>query len=156
MKNLGKDLSQIVLKLAENVNVSDFNLNVQMLNVAWAMDGKRSLGDVAREDHYDLKDLTKKVDHLLALGVLEVNKSSQSTIDQEFIKFLTAQLSKELGPVSDILIADAAKALGHPMTHFPVHELPSLINLLSQEFRGQDDAVAFKRTMETMIKKKNY
>ena len=156
MKNLGKDLSQTVLKLADHVNLSEYNLDVKMLNVAWAMDGKRSLHVIAQEDHYDPKDLIEKVSYLLELGVIEMNKSSHSIIDREFIDFLTGQLSKSLGPVADILIADTAKSLGHPMSNFPVHKLVPLIDLLAQEISGQEETIVFKRVMASMAKKKNY
>ncbi len=156
MKNFGEDLSQVVFKLADHVSLSDYKLDVKMLNVAWAMDGKRSLDVVAHEDHYELEPLLEQVGRLLELGVIEVNKNSHSIIDQEFVDFLKGQLSKRLGPVANILIADAAKDLGHSMSSFPIHKLGRLIDLLAQEIRGQEDNIAFKRMMAGMAQKKNY
>ncbi len=156
MKNFGEDLSRVVFKLADHVNLSEYKFDVEMLNVAWAMDGKRSLDVVAQEDHYELEPLLEKVGLLLEMGVIEVKENSHSIVDQEFVDFLSGQLSKRLGPVSNILIADAAKELGHSMTNFPVHKLRHLIHLLAQEIHGKEDKIAFKLMMGRMTEKKNY
>ncbi len=156
MKSVKEDLSQVVFKRSEKANLSDHKLDVTLQNVVWAMDGKRSLDVIAREDHYDLEDLSEKANQLLMLGVIEPHKSSHATIDQTFVHFLSRQLSKSIGPVTSILISDTAEALGHPLTMFPVNKLPHLIDLLSQEIQGNEDKAAFKQAMSRMAKEKNY
>jgi hypothetical protein len=156
VQKLGDDLSKVVFKRADQVNLSDYNLDLMILNIAWAMDGKRSLDVIAQEDHYDLKDLIEKATQLLELGVIEVNQSNQSVIDQEFVDLLAGQLSKYLGPISNVLITDTAKNLGCPLSHFPTHKLEHFIDLLAEKIQRQADKVAFRRVMEAMVKKKNY
>ncbi len=156
MQNSRDDLSQVVFKRLDHINLSEHKLEIEMLNVAWAMDGNRSLDVIAREDHYDLKDLTKKVVYLLDKGLIRVSKGSQSIIDQEFIDLLNNQLSKSLGPVAAMLITDTARDIGNPITNFPADKLESLIDLLTQEIPVQEDAIAFKRVMAAMVKEKNY
>ncbi len=156
MNDVKEDLSQVVFKRSEHANLSGHKLDVTLQNVVWAIDGKRSLDDIAREDHYDLEDLAEKANQLLTLGVIEPHKSSHATLDQAFVSFLSRQLSKSIGPVTDILISDTAEALGHPLTMFPVNKLSHFIDLLSQEIQGHEDRAAFKRTMSIMAKEKNY
>jgi hypothetical protein len=156
VQNLGDDLSKVVFKRVEHVNPSDYNLDLVILNIAWAMDGKRPLSVIAQEDHYDLKDLLEKATQLLELGVIEVSQSDQSVIDQEFVDILAGQLSKYLGPISTILIADTAKGLGYPLSHFPTHKLKHFIDLLAEKIQRQADKVAFRHVMEAMVQKKNY
>ena len=156
MESRSGDYSHTVFKLTARANLTDYDLDVSLLNVAWAMDGKRSLSVVAEEDRYDLEDLIRKVQRLLALGVIEVSQGTRASVDRGFIDFLCGQLSKSLGPIADFLIADTANDLGHPVTDFPVHKLTALINLLAQEIGRQEDAIAFKNAMAAMMQKKKY
>ncbi len=156
MKDLKEDFAQVVFKLSEHVNLSDHHLDLTLQNVAWAMDGKRSLDVIAREDRYNLEDLIEKANHLMELGIIEAHQTSQAIIDQEFILMLSKQLSKSLGPVTDILIADTAKSLGHPLTNFPSHKLAHFVDLLSQEIQGHEELTDFKQTISEMAKAKNY
>jgi len=156
MKNTRDDLSQTVFKRIDQTDVSDHNLDVGMKNVLWAIDGQKSLGTIAKEDRYDLNDLTQKTRELLQLGLIQVARASDTSIDREFVDFLTDQLSYHLGPVSAMIIDEVAKGIGNPILDFPLHNLRRLIDKLAMEIQGEEDTRIFKSKMETEAKRKKY
>lgn len=151
MGTTGKELYDLVFKRSENADLSKVAGDIEFSNVFWAVDGARSIGAIAVEDHYDLADLHSKMQHLVRLGLIESTANKVEIVSWEFLQLLSARLSKEVGPMADILIEDGAQTLGYHSTTLPTYKLQELINLLSKEIGDVEKASIFSKEMMAQI-----
>lgn len=122
-------------------------LDISLLNILWAMDGQRSVADIAQEDAYDLQELAEKVQGLIDMSLIEVISGADKIVDARIMEMIYKQLADYTGPVAEILVANCAKALGYPPTAFPARLLKNLLELLSQELHEEKDATEFKSSI---------
>lgn len=139
-----QELSEMIFKKSETINISDLSLDIKMLNIYWAMDGSRDLKTVARDDAYDLEELAANVQNLLRMGALEVNQAIPGFIDKKTLDILTQNLSRAIGPMADIIVEDTISDMGYSLSTFPNHKLEQLINQLALEIRDVEGSENFK------------
>lgn len=146
-----KEQYDLVFKRTENADPSIIADDIEFLNVFWAVDGARSITAIAAEDRYDLADLHGKMQHLVRIGLIESTVNKVQIVSWEFLQLLSARLSKEVGPMADILIDDGAESLGYHSTQLPAYKLQELINLLSKEIGAAEKADVFRKDLMALI-----
>lgn len=147
-----QELSEMVFRKSENVNISDLSLDIKMQNIYWAMDGSRDLKTVAREDAYDLEELTANVQNLLKMGLLETSQVMPGVVDKETLDMLTQNFSRAIGPMADIIVEDTISDMGYSLSSLPNQKLEQLINQLALEIRDVEGSENFKSSMSHLIK----
>ena len=129
----------------------DDRLGISLLNILWAMDGKRSVSDIAKEDAYDLQELTEKVQGLLAMGLIEASSAANKILDARIMDMIFKQMAHYTGPVAEILVHNCSKSLGHHPSTFPSHLLEEFLQLLSEEIQDEKEAEAFKQSIRDAL-----
>lgn len=152
MGTTDKEQYDMVFKRSENADSSQVTKDIQLSNVLWAVDGARSIGAIAAEDHYDLEELHEKMMHLVRLGIIELTANKVQIVSWEFMQYLSERLSKEVGPMADILIEDTTESLGYHSTQLPTYKLQELVNLLSMEIEDVENASIFRKDMMALMR----
>ena len=148
-----KDITQMVFQQSrDGLLKNGSQLDISLLNILWAMDGQRSVADIAKEDAYDLNDLAAKVQGLLDMSLIEAATGANKILDAKTVDTIYKQMAHYAGPVAEILVENCANALGHPPSAFPVHQLEKLLNLLSQDLQDEKEAEAFKQSVLNVLK----
>lgn len=144
-----KEISNMTFRCAPGRDWSSFKDNLQMFNIIAAMDGRRSVSSIAREDFYDVDFLAEKVNELVQQGILESvhGGTSASVIKLETIKYLQTELAKHVGPVAGILLKNTAAKMGHDINNFPVERVGELLDHISGSIPNQGKAAKFKRSI---------
>jgi DNA-binding transcriptional regulator GbsR (MarR family) len=150
------NLSRMVFRRVITDRLGEFSLDGQMLSVLMQIDGNLSVGDVARRTGLNMAAMRAVLSKLLKLNLIEAAGEAFSAIDQEFLSFLNARLSRAIGPIAEVLIDDAIVDLGHNRSRFPTHQAAELVDLLSRSIQREDKKMAFKQSMVKKIKEKGY
>lgn len=133
MKLSDKEWSEMVFRHSENADLTQTPVDLEASNVFWAIDGERSLGDIASEGNYIFSRLLEVVQRLVSRDLVEASSTKSRVVSKELMTYVSDRLSKEIGPMSDILIAETAEELGYEVSYFPTFKLPELVNRLALE-----------------------
>jgi hypothetical protein len=150
------DFYDVIFKCADNKNPSDYSSDIKLLNVVWSMDGIRTLGQIARDGRYDLKELSQIALKLLDMGLIVIHTELNKYLDPRYFELIGLHLSREVGPIADILIEDKVKEMGHSRYSFPVKDLDLLIDKILEEIRVIDSNVTFESTIALKHRIKNH
>lgn len=144
-----KEISNMTFKCVQGIDLSGFKDNLQMFNIIAAMDGRRSVSTIAREDFYEVEFLAEKVNELVQQGFLESVHGgvNASVIKLETLKYLQAELTEHVGPVAGILLKNTAAKMGHDINNFPVERVGELLDHISGSIPNQKKAAKFKRSI---------
>lgn len=156
MDILSGNISSIIFRQVIKDDLGDFSLDSQILRVFLAFDGKKTLDKVAEENKIDMGDMREIIYRLVALELIEAANKEKLTLDKEFYNFLTAQLSRAIGPIAQVLIEEVIGELGYSATHFPSSQAAELVDLLAREIQRDEKRGAFKLNMVNKIKQKGY
>lgn len=156
---------------------ANYSLDLHTLNILWAMDGKRTIGTIALEDHYDLKELTQKVKILLETGLIVESQGADhmpldeknsddpneanaqingEIVDKEFVDYLLSQLSQIIGPFASIVIEDAEKKTGFSLSACPVQKIKHLVHAIIRQISSEDSVYAFQEAILNKLHAKKY
>ncbi len=142
-----EQISRMTFKRSPNKNVADFSLDIKLLNVAWAMDGTRDLATVACEDGYNLEDLSKQVQKLLDMGVIQLAETANALVSKELLDNVIQEFAQAVGPMADVIIEDAVDKMGHSLNALPRHKFRQLVNQLVNEIPDSRSQEKFKKGM---------
>lgn len=146
------DIPNMIFKLASGKNISAFKNNLQVFNIIVAMDGKRSVSAIAKENFYEVADLADKVKLLIDQGILvpvggsgdgDGGMHQAPAVDPTVFENVQTELTKYLGPVAGMLIKDAAKKMGHDIENFPPAKFGALLDTLATFIPNQAKASEF-------------
>lgn len=147
------DWSNMLYEKASTTNPG--NLDLGLKNVYWAIDGIRTVGEIAKEDMYEPKHLEEQLRKLVQLGLIAPTEDKKRA-GKPIFRFLSQMLSDQFGPMGDVVLDDAIKGLGYNRDSFPSSRLPKLIDLLAMEVGDPQKANQFKRTVEQELKTGEY
>lgn len=140
-----EQISKMTFKCSPNKNLADFSLDIKLLNVAWAMDGTRDLAAIARENDYDLEDLSKQVQKLLDMGVIQLDEAANTFVSKELVDNMIQEFAQAVGPMADVIIEDVVAKMGHRLNTLPRHKLQQLVNQLIKELPDSQSQEKFKK-----------
>ena len=144
----------LIPKIVENQDITQHNIDIKLKNVYWAIDGIRTLGEVATEGMYEPTVLIDLVKQLMDKGLVTVAHGTKKVTDPGFFDFLSGLLTNELGPMGQIVLEDAVGNLGFGKNNFPESSMPKLINLLAEEMGDSGKADTFKAAVGAELQKR--
>ena len=156
MCKLSGDISHMVFRRVIDDRLNEVSLDGRLLSILLDMDGKRNLDAIAKSLQLNLSDLQMAVSRLLDLNLIQRVKDESAVIDNEFIHFLTLQLAKAIGPLSQILIEDTIHTAGYSLKRFPADRAGDLVNALALDIQRTEKKRQFKKELQRMIQQKGY
>ena len=147
MDILSGDISHLIFKLAVINEGGEFTLDTQMFRVISELDGKKTIGMIAKNMGIDVKTMREIIRRLLDLEVIIPADGTIPILKEEFFGYLTDQLSLAIGPMAELLIEDALATLGYDRIRFPIHRAEQLIDLLAQKIYREEKRSVFKQNM---------
>lgn len=150
------ELSAMIFKRVIRQDIGEFPLDHQMLSVFMELDGKASLGTVARKTGLNMSSMREIIAKLIQNGLVEKEDQKITMLDKDFFDHLVAQLSLAVGPIAQVLIEDEVENLGYELSRFPGHRVTELIEKLAREIRREEKKNVFLKVMATKIREKNY
>ncbi|MBS3809597.1 MAG: hypothetical protein KGY38_05545, partial [Desulfobacterales bacterium] len=94
-----------------------------------------------------LKDLRSILSKLHNLKLCEPAKENMPVLGKDFFDFLSAQLSRAMGPIADVVIEDEINEMGEDAKQFPAHRAAELVDLLARQILREERKVAFQQAM---------
>ncbi len=150
------DISRMIFRQVVGDHLKEVSLNGRLLSIFLEMDGKRSLGSIARSIQLNSSDMSEAVSRLLNLELIELVRDSSAVIDDDFLKFLTLQFAKAIGPLSRILVEEAIQTAGFSLKSFPAGRVAELVETLAQEIQREDIRHQFRNRLLQIIQQKGY
>lgn len=150
------DISVLVFKPVVRDDLGNFSLDGHMLSVLMALDGQKSLGQIAQQANVNMATVREAVGKLLDLKLIENVKSDLQVLDSDFVAFLISEMSLAIGPLGEVLVEDGLEDLGYTKSNFPANRAAELINLLAQEIQRDEKRTEFKKNMVRKIREKGY
>jgi hypothetical protein len=156
MDILSGDITSLVFRRVALGNIGDISLDSRMLEVLMELDGKKSLGSIAKKTGINIVSLRDAVTGLMKSNLIEKVETAGAFIDKEFMGYLVKQLALAIGPVAEVIIEDAVSDLGLKISEIPIDNVAELIDYLSGEIQRGERKEAFKISMIKKIKEKGY
>ncbi|MFO7783413.1 MAG: hypothetical protein R6V25_02185 [Desulfatiglandales bacterium] len=150
------DLAALVFKRVPAQNLGEFSLDGRMLSVLMEVDGRQSVGAIAKKLGMTLGAIRPVISGLSKLKLIEAGEDSLSVLDAGFLDALKGRLALAVGPIAEVLIEDAAEDLGYTPNRFPSHRAAELVDLLARQIRREDKMTEFKQHMVGMIRDRGY
>lgn len=150
------DISALVFKPVVRDDLGNFSLDGHMLTVLMALDGKKTLGQVAQNSSLNMATLREAAGKLADLKLIELIQGGGHFIDQDFMSYLISEMSLAIGPLGEVIVEDGLEDLGFSKTNVPTHRAAELINLLAREIQREEKRTAFKQNMVKKIREKGY
>ncbi len=144
---LAGDISPLVFQLSVKNEPGELTLDKEMLAVIRELDGKRTIGTVAKNIGLELDKLKEIIAKLLTHGIIALVNQSMPMMKEDFFIYLTDQLSLATGPMAEVLIDEAVASLGYNLLNFPKHRVQELIDLLTSKVFREEKKVAFKQNL---------
>ena len=150
------DISALVFKPVVRDDLGNFSLDGHMLTVLMALDGEKTLGQIAQNTGLNMATLREAVGKLAGLKLIEIVQSSPNVLDQDFLDFLISEMSMAIGPLGEVVVEDGLEDLGFNKSNFPPQRAAELVNLLAEEIQRDEKRNEFKQNMVQKIREKGY
>jgi AraC-like DNA-binding protein len=147
MNVLAGDISKLVLKRTVRADIGEVSLDSEMLQVLMELDGAKNLGQVSRALNMSLKQLRFVLNKLFKLNLCETARDATPTLDRDFFNYLSAELSRAMGPIADVVIEDEISDMGEAPSKFPAHRAAELVDMLARQILREERKVAFQQSM---------
>ncbi len=141
------DMSKLVLKRTVRADLGEVSLDSEMLQVLMELDGTKNLGQVAHSLNMNLKQLRSILNRLYKLHLCETAKEAIPKLDKAFFHYLSAELSRAMGPIADVVIEDEVSEMGESQLKFPSHRAAELVDLLARQILREERKVSFQQAM---------
>ena len=130
------------------------SLDADMIRLLIAIDENKSLYQIADEVDMRADTLKMYLEKLLQQGLIEPVKRELPVLDKIFLQALRINLSKVIGPMSEILIEEVVSEMELTAPGIPVHQAAELITTLSHEIPDEEKRIEFKKSMMDILNKK--
>ena len=144
MNILAGDISPLVFQLSVKNEPGEVSLDKEMLVVIRELDGKKSIGTVAKNTGLELEKIKEIIAKLLPHGIIALVNQSMQMMKEDFFIYLTDQLSLATGPMAEVLIDEAVDSLDCTLSNFPRHRVQELIELLAPKIFREEKRAVFK------------
>jgi hypothetical protein len=148
---LAGDISPLVFQLSVKNEPGEVTLDKEMLAVIQELDGKKTIGMVAKNMGLELEKLKGIIAKLMTNGIVALVSQSMPIMKEDFFVYLTDQLSLATGPMAEVLIDEALATLGYNLTNFPKHRVQELIDLLAPRIFREEKRAVFKQNLYKKI-----
>jgi hypothetical protein len=148
---LDRDISPLVFQLSVKKEPGELTLDKPMLAVIQELDGKKSVGMIAKNLGMESGKISEIIAKLLTLKIITLVSESTPILKEDFFVYLTDQLSLATGPMAEVLIDEAIASLGYSVTSFPKHRVQELIDLLVPRIFREEKRAVFKQNLYKKI-----
>jgi predicted transcriptional regulator len=131
----------------------EISLDADMIRLLIAIDESKSLTQIAEEVNMSNTAFKNALSRLLKQGLVEPVQKDLLVLDKSFLEALRINLSKAIGPIAEILIADVAEEMELESSAIPVNQAAELITQLSLEVPDEEDQIRFKKSMIAILNK---
>jgi hypothetical protein len=147
MSALGGDITKLVLKRTVRADLGEVSLDSEMLQVLMELDGRKNISQVARSLNMNIKHLRVVLNKLYRLRLCEAAREAVPSLDRNFLHSLSAELSRAMGPIADVVIEDEINEMGEDPARFPAHRAAELVDMLARQIIREERKVAFQQAM---------
>ncbi len=147
MSALSGDISRLVLKRTVRADLGEVSLDSEMLQVLMELDGRKNIAQVARSLNMNIKHLRIVLNKLYNLRLCEAAREAIPLLDRNFLRDLSAELSRAMGPIADVVIEDEINEMGEDPERFPAHRAAELVDMLARQIPREERKVAFQQAM---------
>ncbi len=145
-------MAEIQNQIYRRVGGDEQKHDMRMFNILMAIDGKRSVETIAREDHYELNDLIQAIQQLVVSGaIVPVEAEYSDSMRDAFFAQLEEELSKIMGPVSGIIVQENVGQLGSDRSNFPMNRAGELVQLISRNIPDNNQSQGFISRMTEVL-----
>jgi len=155
MDSSSGSVAAMVFKPVIRDDLGSLSLNGQMLSVLMGLDGRLTLGQIARKTGISLVEVNRIITKLTNLKLVRESES-HNFLDAEFIDFLIARMSLAIGPLGEVIVEEGLAEFGFGRENFPSLRAAELVNFLSRDILRQDRLIEFKQAMLKKIQDKGY
>jgi hypothetical protein len=127
------------------------SLDADMIRLLIAINESKSLYQIADEVDMDNSSFRQALSRLLDQGLIEPVQKDIPVLDESFLESLRINLSKAIGPMAEILIADVTEEMELDPDRIPVNQAAEMITHLSLEVPDEENQIQFKRSMITIL-----
>ena len=131
----------------------EISLDADMIRLLIAIDESKSLNQIAEEVDMNNTAFKNALSKLLRQGLIEPVQKHLQVLDKSFLEALRINLSKAIGPIAEILIADAAEDMQLNSSAIPINQAAELITQLSLEVPDEENQMQFKKSMIAILNK---
>ena len=148
------DQQQIYYRKVIRREHSQISLDADMIRLLIAIDENKSLYQIADEVDMRAETLKANLEKLLRQGLIEPVKKDLPVLDRIFLQALKINLSKVIGPMSEILIEEVVSQMELNSPGIPMDQAAELIATLSHEIPDEEKRIEFKKSMMDILNKK--
>jgi DNA-binding transcriptional ArsR family regulator len=127
------------------------SLDADMIRLLIAIDESKSLYQIDDEMDLDHSTFRQALSRLLDQGLIEPVQKDIPVLDESFLESLRINLSKAIGPMAEILIADVTEEMELDPDRIPVNQAAEMITHLSLEVPDEENQIQFKRSMINIL-----
>ncbi len=146
------DVSSMTFKTSIRVDIGEISLDGQMLIVLMELDGKRNAGLIAQAVGMSMTEVSAIISKLSRRHLIQVAEQDQPMLGEDFFDFLIDQLSLVVGPISQLLLEDAAKEIGQGSASIPKMRAAELIDLIARQIPEEKQRLLFIQSMMQKLK----
>lgn len=129
------------------------SLDADTIRLLIASDESKSLNQIAEEVDLNSTRFRQAPSKLLKQGLIEPAPESIPVRDESFLESLRIHLAKAIGPMAEILIADAMDEMDLNSAGIPVNQAAELITQLAREVPDGENQIQFKKSMLAILNK---
>lgn len=148
------DQQQLYYRKVIRRDHNQISLDADMIRLLIAIDENKSLYQIADEVDMRADTLKANLEKLLQQGLIEPVKKDLPVLDKIFLQALKINLSKVIGPMSEILIEEVVSEMELTGPGIPVDQAAELIATLSHEIPDEEKRIEFKKSMMDILNKK--
>jgi len=145
--------SNIYYRKVVRADNDEVSLDADMIRLLIAIDESKSLTQIAEEVDMSNTVFKNTLSRLLKQGLIEPVKKDLAVLDESFLEVLRINLTKAIGPMSEILIADVVEEMDLDASAIPVNQAAELIAQLSLEVPEEENQIQFKKSMIAILNK---
>ena len=148
------DKQQIYYRKVIRRDHNQISLDADMIRLLIAIDENKSLYQIADEVDMRAETLKTNLEKLLRQGLIEPVKKDLPVLDRIFLQALKINLSRVIGPMSEILIEEVVSQMELNSPGIPMDQAAELIATLSHEIPDEEKRIEFKKSMMDILNKK--
>jgi hypothetical protein len=129
----------------------EFTLDGRMFRIIREIDGKKTIGAIAKATGTDAESMRQIIRALLEREVIAPADGVIERVKEEFFAYLTNQLCLAIGPMAEVLIDDALEGIGLNRDRFQMHQARDLVQILTQKIPREEKRSVFKQNLTKRI-----
>ena len=148
---MNEDISQLVYQRVVRNEPGEVSLDSKMFRVFAELDGQKNIGTIAKNLGVDVENIKEIIARLLQLNIIALADEKIPVLSEDFLRYLTDQLTLATGPMAEVLIADAVSSLGYTQSNFPKYLTQELVELLAHSIYREEKRGIFKQNLSQKI-----